>query len=109
MKCTCKFCCRRYFLSRDPRLKSRWIGTLPADFLLACASRIKCRVLSIRGTRGFLYGGKAEEVYLQTVDLMQQCEHHDVDGSHHLHLNNPENVAPLVNKFLNHVIRSCNL
>jgi hypothetical protein len=58
-------------------------------------------VLSFRGNRGFLRGGKREDVYLRTLDLMQHCEHHDVDGSHHLHLNNPESVAPLINKFLN--------
>ena len=45
--------------------------------------------------------GKPEDVYLHTLDLMQQCEYHVVDGNHHLHLNNPERVAPLINKFLN--------
>jgi hypothetical protein len=93
--------CSRYFLSRDPLLKFRWNCTLTEDFLLTCASRIKCRVLSIRASRGFLHGGKPEEVYLHTLDLMQQCEYHGVDGTHHLHLNNPERVAPLINKFLN--------
>jgi pimeloyl-ACP methyl ester carboxylesterase len=90
-------------------LKSRWIGTFTEDDLLACASRIKCRVLSIRGSGGLLHGGKAEEVYLRTLDLMQHCELHDVDGSHHLHLNNPENVAPLINKFLDYPVRKSNL
>jgi pimeloyl-ACP methyl ester carboxylesterase len=71
------------------------------DFIVACASRIKCRVLSIRAKRGFVHVGKTEDVYLHTLDLMQQCEYHVVDGSHHLHLNNPESVAPLINKFLN--------
>jgi hypothetical protein len=74
---------------------------LPEELLLACASRIKCRVLNIRADRGFLHGGKPEEVYLHTLDLMQQCERHVVKGSHHVHLNNPERVAPLINKFLN--------
>ncbi|XP_021919934.1 probable serine hydrolase isoform X2 [Zootermopsis nevadensis] len=90
---------RMYFLSRDPRLKP-WIGALTEDFILACAPRIKCRVLNIRGSVGFLHGDKREEVYLRTLDLMQRSEFYDVDGSHHLHLNNPENVAPLINKFL---------
>jgi len=71
------------------------------DFMSACASRIKCRVLNIRASRGVIRSGKTEDVYLHTLDLMQQCEYHVVDGSHHLHLNNPERVAPLINKFLN--------
>lgn len=100
---------RRYYLSRDPRLKSRWIGALTEDFLVACAPRIKCRVLSIRATGGILQGGKCKEVYQHTLDLVQQSEQHDVEGSHHLHLNNPENIAPLINKFLGPPIRSCNL
>jgi hypothetical protein len=43
----------------------------------------------------------AEDAYVRTLGLMQRREHHIVDGSHHMHLNNPENVAPLINKFLN--------
>jgi hypothetical protein len=58
-------------------------------------------VLSIRANGGFINGGKIEDVYLRTLDLMQQCEYHVADGNHHLHLSNPENVAPLINKFLN--------
>jgi hypothetical protein len=56
--------------------------------------------LNIRASRGFVCGGKPKDSYLHTLDLMQQCEYHVVDGTHHLHLNNPENVAPLINKFL---------
>jgi hypothetical protein len=78
-----------------------WIGSMTEDFILAFASRIKCRVLNIRAHGGFPLGGKAEQVYQHTLDLMQQCEHHVVEGSHHLHLNNPGNVAPLINKFFN--------
>jgi len=91
----------RVFLSRDPKLKPRQFHAFTEDFFVACASRIKCRVLSIRANGGYIRDGKCEDVYLRTVDLMQQCEYHVVDGSHHLHLNNPERVAPLINKFLN--------
>jgi hypothetical protein len=72
------------------------------DFILVCASRIKCRALNIKASRDFVCGGKPEDVHLHTLDLMQQCEYH-VDRNHHLHLNNPENVTPLINKFLNAV------
>ena len=89
------------FLSRDPKLRPNQYFAFTEDFILACASRIKCRVLSIRASRGLISGGKIEDVYLHTLDLMQQCEYHVVDGNHHLHLNNPERVAPLINKFLN--------
>jgi len=89
------------FLSRDPKLRPYQYFTFTEDFILACASRIKCRVLSIRASGGLMSVGKPEDVYLHTLDLMQQCEYHVVDGNHHLHLNNPERVAPLINKFLN--------
>lgn len=94
-------CYSRVFLSRDPKLKRRQIGAFTEDFVLACASSIKCRALNIRASRGVVSGGKTEDVYLDTLDRMQQCEYHVVDGQHHLHLNNPESVAPLINKFLN--------
>ncbi|XP_069692351.1 probable serine hydrolase [Periplaneta americana] len=89
----------RYYLSRDPRVKPPWIGVAQDEQLMELARRIKCKVLSIRGKQGFLLGGAIGRVYMQTLKEIKQCEHHDVDGSHHLHLNNPENVAPLINKF----------
>lgn len=89
------------FLSRDPKARPNQYHAFTEDFIVACAPRIKCRVLSIRASRGYILGGKTEDIYLRTLDLMQQCEYHVVDGSHHLHLNNPESVAPLINKFLN--------
>nr|CAD7586466.1 unnamed protein product [Timema genevievae] len=83
-----------YFLSRDPRIRSQWLGKLSKDVYIACASTITCEVLSIRGKQGHLYGGEVEEVYLQTLELMKESalifEHHEVEGTHHLHLNNPE-------------------
>jgi hypothetical protein len=94
-------CCSRVFLSRDPKLKPHQISMLTEDFIVACASSIKCRALNIRASRGFVRGRRTEDVYLDTLQRMQQCEYHVVDGQHHLHLNNPESVAPLINKFLN--------
>jgi hypothetical protein len=82
-------------------LKGNQYCVFTEEFIVACASRIKCRVLSIRASGGFVHVGKTEDIYLHTLNLMQQCEYHVVDGSHHLHLNNPESVAPLINKFLN--------
>ncbi|XP_069692350.1 probable serine hydrolase [Periplaneta americana] len=89
----------RYYLSRDPRVKPSWIGCAQDEQLMELARRMKCKVLSVRGKQGFLLSGAVERVYVQTLKEIKQCEHHDVDGSHHLHLNNPENVAPLINKF----------
>ncbi|CAG2059076.1 unnamed protein product [Timema podura] len=86
-----------YFLSRDPRIRSQWLGKLSKDVYIACASAITCEVLSIRGKQGHLYGGEVEEVYLQTLELMNKSalifEHHEVEGTHHLHLNNPERLS----------------
>ncbi|PSN47905.1 hypothetical protein C0J52_03377 [Blattella germanica] len=93
------FVLSKWYLSRDPRVKLRWLGRMPEEFVMACAPRIKCKILSIRGKQGFLrFGDKREEVFLESLRLLKNCEHHDVEGSHHLHLNNPENVAPLINK-----------
>ncbi|GFG33190.1 hypothetical protein Cfor_01150, partial [Coptotermes formosanus] len=88
----------RYFVSRDPRLKAYLFMALPEELLLACASRITCRMLNIRASRSTLPGGKHEQACFHMMDLMWQCECHIVDGCHHLHLSNPENVAPLINR-----------
>lgn len=89
------------YLSRDPRLKLNWLGRMPQEFVMASAARIECKILSIRGKQGFLFHGDAKQIYENSLKVLKNCEHHDIEGSHHIHLNNPENIAPLINKFFN--------
>ncbi|KAJ9581627.1 hypothetical protein L9F63_023210, partial [Diploptera punctata] len=90
------------YLSRDPRVKLNWLGKMPEELVMGCASRIECKVLSIRGKQGFLFNGDERRVYESSLKLLKHCEHHDIEGSHHIHLNNPENPAAPVTSELQH-------
>lgn len=90
-------------LTRDIRLKYfAFLHCLPHEFLIELASRIQCEVLNIKGRQGMFYEPK--EYYQQTLDLVRatasRLEYHEVEGSHHVHLNNPENLAHIVTAFL---------
>lgn len=94
-----------YLFTRDPKIKINGIGMFNEELLTECANNIKCPVLSMRANDGFLHGITAD-VFLKTNEIMKKnCyfEHHEVEGSHHGHLNNPENVAPVVNNFLKNI------
>lgn len=66
------------------------------------AKRIKCRYLNIKSVPGRTMDNWA--TYKQILDIIQQnsedFKFHRVDGNHHVHLNEPEKIAPLINEFL---------
>lgn len=72
------------------------------DLVLAYASRIKCGYLNIRAVPGMKFDHP--ECYEQTLDKIKvgasKFEYHEVNGTHHVHLNNPERIAPIINNFL---------
>jgi pimeloyl-ACP methyl ester carboxylesterase len=91
-----------YKLTVDPRLKIWFFHSLPHNVLLEMSSRIKCEMLNIKFKQGMHY--EKPEYYKQTVDILKssakRMEYHEIDGSHHGHLNTPEKVKELVTKFL---------
>jgi len=67
------------------------------------ANRLKCPICFIKGDPGENY--EPLEDLVETVELVRKLnpspvEYHMIPGSHHFHLNSPELVAPIVNKFL---------
>ncbi|KOC70854.1 putative serine hydrolase [Habropoda laboriosa] len=44
------------------------------------------------------------EAYEKVLDQIkigaEKFEYHEVEGTHHVHLNNPERVAPIINNFI---------
>ncbi|XP_076654128.1 putative serine hydrolase [Halictus rubicundus] len=93
----------RYCFSRDPRLKIAALG-VPGnlDVVLEYASRIKCAYLNIRALNGYKFDDP--DAYKMTLDKIKmgskKFEYHEVEGTHHVHLNNPEIVAPIISNFL---------
>ncbi|XP_031844621.1 putative serine hydrolase [Nomia melanderi] len=93
----------RYCFSRDTRLKIAGLGVPDGiDLALAYAARIECAYLNIRASNGLKYDNP--NAYHQILDQIKvgskRFEYHEVEGTHHVHLNNPERIAPIINKFL---------
>ncbi|ODN03188.1 putative serine hydrolase [Orchesella cincta] len=70
---------------------------------LKIASNLKCPVCVIKGDPGEDY--EPREKYLEMVGAVKKANSgkvvfHLVPGTHHLHLNEPECVAPLISEFL---------
>jgi pimeloyl-ACP methyl ester carboxylesterase len=107
----CEILCRRgtirkadgrYYFSRDVRLKADFGWTYSRDYVLLFAANIKCKILYIRALQG-LSLRKPEEVE-EFVDVLKKSaalyEYHTVEGQHHVHLDYPERVAPIIGNFL---------
>ncbi|KAK9304763.1 hypothetical protein QLX08_003975 [Tetragonisca angustula] len=92
----------RYYFSRDPRLKVSVLGMISLDLVLAYAARIKCAYLNIRAIPGMKLDHP--EYYEKVLDQIKlgakKFEYHKVEGTHHVHLNNPERIAPIINNFI---------
>ncbi|XP_066598468.1 probable serine hydrolase isoform X2 [Prorops nasuta] len=92
----------QYYFSRDPRLKVALMGMLSMDLVLSYAAQIKCSYLNIRAKPGMEF--ENIECYKIVLDKIQQGArkffYHEVDGTHHVHLNNPERVAPIIRNFI---------
>lgn len=91
-----------YHFSRDLRLKVSLMGMFNEEQVLTYASQIRCEVLNIRGQPGMSFGDP--NVYPKVIDRMREnakrVVYEEVEGTHHLHLVNPERIYQIVAEFL---------
>jgi pimeloyl-ACP methyl ester carboxylesterase len=95
-----------YVYRRDPRLKISSFLNLTSEHLEAFLARIQCPLMIIKGAQGPKYEGpevhvKVREFFEKTLDDFRYVQ---VEGNHHVHLNNPERVAAPLNEFFQHVL-----
>lgn len=95
-------CGKGYHFSRDLRLKVSMMGMFSEVQVLIYASQIRCEVLNIRGKPGKSFGDP--NVYPKVIEVMRENAKRvifeEVDGTHHLHLVNPESIYQIVTDFL---------
>ncbi|KAL2717366.1 putative serine hydrolase isoform X2 [Vespula squamosa] len=96
---------KKFYFSRDPRLKVSTLGMLSLDLVLAYASKITCAYLNIRAVPGMDF--EQPENYQKVLDKIKisakKYEYHEVNGTHHVHLINPERIAPIIKNFINKI------
>ncbi|CAH1390644.1 unnamed protein product [Nezara viridula] len=86
----------------DRRVHLKYMGRPTYLFLDALAEKIKCKMLVIRPTGGVLVKHRKEMLEKQLSIIAQNSPrlvYEVVEGGHHVHLENPEKVAPIINKF----------
>lgn len=92
----------KYYFTRDSRLKYSMGLNLSHEVNLDLAKQLKMPFMFIKALQAPYFEKK--EYFDQVVDLLKvnnpYFEMHTVEGSHHVHLSNPERVAPIVTAFL---------
>lgn len=91
-----------YSFNYDPRLKTANILGMTFDQQKEFAKRLNCELMLIKASNGPLY--EKEEDYDEIIDIYKKKTkkfvYKMVEGTHHVHMNNPEVVAPLIEQFM---------
>lgn len=90
-----------YSFSHDPRVKVPNIIGITFEQEKAYTNRVQCEMLFIKATRGIYAKGREmyDEILKVYEEKTKKFSLHEVEGDHHVHLNNPEAVAPLLIQF----------
>lgn len=93
----------KYYFTRDPRLKAEIFTFITQEETLYMVQSMKCPVF-IGKAKNALYFDQKEHFY-EMLDVLKRhvpdCEYHYVEGTHHVHLNNPETqLVSLIDDFI---------
>jgi pimeloyl-ACP methyl ester carboxylesterase len=83
--------------THDPRLKSRSRARFTEGQVQAFLRRIRCPVLAVRASNGWPF---PEDLVAARTAVISDLTVARVEGGHHVHLTNPDRVAPVVADFL---------
>lgn len=90
-----------YYFKRDPRLKVAGLAMMSIETALVYASKVKCKVLNLRALPGMKW--ERLDYYLDVVEKLKQTtdtKYVEVQGTHHVHLESPENISEIIEEFL---------
>lgn len=91
----------KFYISKDSRDKYSFITFLQQNVSVELASRLNMPYLVIKARQSPYYDG--QENFDQVIEVMKKNPKFAmefVDGTHHVHLNDPEKVAPAISRFL---------
>jgi len=87
--------------TRDLRHRIPSLYGFHTEFSKEFAANIKCPHLLVKANDSMSYG--MEEVNKSILDIYSTnplYEYKEVEGGHHVHLNSPQNVGPIINNFM---------
>lgn len=87
----------KFFWKYDRRLKDPSFLRLTEEIVGEYLKKIEMPILLITGKDSTLPYAK---IFRNRIGLLQKCTHIDLQGGHHLHMDNAETVAKHINRFL---------
>lgn len=96
----------KYILRRDPRLKVFSLYEWNRELLETLGSNVQCHYLLFKFNKSpfFDWSIKDSPKFLDHLrGSTKSLKIHDIDGTHHAHMNSPELIAPHIIKFLEHI------
>lgn len=95
----------KFEITRDSRLKLHQLIMIHPEQLDVFARNLKCHVLMFEASDGYMYDEDNREQLEENLRIYKRVaksfEMVHVEGTHYVHLNNPERVAPHIRRFLN--------
>lgn len=92
----------KYYFSRDPRLKAGALMNWPQEDIVESSKYMTCPIFIGKAISASYY--EVKENFYEVLDVLlkhsKDCQYHRLEGTHHFHLNNPEKLAVLLNKFI---------
>lgn len=91
----------KYYFTRDKRLASIIFPGLNQEAIISLAEKINMPFMAVKSTTSPYYEDK--KYYYEVLDVLKKnslFEHHYVDGTHHVHLNEPEKLKTILNDFI---------
>ncbi|KAJ8971779.1 hypothetical protein NQ317_004343 [Molorchus minor] len=92
----------KFYFSRDPRLKTMGLLNFSQDELVEYAQHMTCPIFIAKAKSGSYY--EVKENFYEVLDVLKRssidCDFCYIDGTHHAHLNNPEELAVLIRQFI---------
>jgi pimeloyl-ACP methyl ester carboxylesterase len=82
--------------THDPRLKTRSRARFTEDQVRAFLGRIRCPVLAVRASNGWPF---PQDLVAARAAVVPNLKVVEVEGGHHVHLTDPERVAPHITSF----------
>ncbi|XP_049824089.1 probable serine hydrolase isoform X3 [Aethina tumida] len=92
----------KYYVTRDPRLKSIFFGNWGHNELVEYAAHVTCPLLFFKASSSGYFEKKENplEVFETILKVSPNCHYKEVEGKHHVHLNNPERLNGMINEFI---------